>query len=198
MRASRRAEPGSGGNRLRPAVRFFGAMGWCRTLAAVVAVLVVSASSGAHATPTAPVQCESRAPSASYTSAVQRAVASGRDLWGEQLLHARGGPTLAAARRFLAPLGRAVQWYRRPLTPTGSYYVPFSFPFSSRGSTVYALHVADGSEIETRVVGGPSLSVYVGSGGERFGSCTSRRRPAGLAAGYLPILETGYTDANGR
>jgi hypothetical protein len=128
---------------------------------------------------------------------VQRAVASGRDLWGEQLLRAPGGPSLAGAERFLAPLGRAVQWHRRPLTPTGSYYLPLSFPFSSNGSTVYALHVADGSEIESRVVGGPSLSVYVGSGSERFGSCASRQQPARLAAGYLPILETGYTDRDG-
>ena len=75
--------------------------------------------------------------------------------------------------------------------------MPFSFPFSAKGSTVYALHVADGSEIETRVVGGPSLSVYVGSGKERFGACTARREPARLAAGSLPILETGYTDGNG-
>jgi hypothetical protein len=141
--------------------------------------------------------CQLPALTASYRASVQRAAASGRDLWGEQLLRAPGGPTLAAARRFLTPLGRAVQWHRYPLTTSGSYYVPLSFPFTSKGSTVYALHVADGSEIETRVAGGPSLSVFVGSGDERFGSCATRRTPTRLASGYLPILQTGYTDAAG-
>ena len=128
---------------------------------------------------------------------MQRAVASGRDLWGGELLRARGGPTYAAARRFLTPLTQGMQWQGRPLTSSGAYYVPLSFPFTSYGSTVFALHVADGSEIVTRHVGGPSLSVYVGSGSERYGSCTSRLQPARLAEGDLPILQTSYTDAAG-
>ena len=86
---------------------------------------------------------------------------------------------------------------RTTLTTSGAYYLPFSFPFTSYGSTVYALHVADGSEIVTRRVGGPSLAIYVGNGKERYGSCVSRLRPAGLAEGYLPILQTAYTDAAG-
>jgi len=90
-----------------------------------------------------------------------------------------------------------MQWQGRPLTSSGTYYVPLSFPFTSYGSTVFALHVADGSEIVTRRVGGPSLSVYVGSGSERYGSCTARLRPARLAEGSLPVLQTSYTDAAG-
>jgi len=90
-----------------------------------------------------------------------------------------------------------MQWQGRPLTSSGSYYIPLSFPFTSYGSTVFALHVADGSEIVTRRVGGPSLSVYVGSGSERYGSCLPRLRPARLAQGSLPILQTSYTDAAG-
>ena len=91
-----------------------------------------------------------------------------------------------------------MQWQGRPLTTSGSYYVPFSFPFTSYGSTVFALHVADGSEIVTRRVGGPSLTIYVGAGGtDRYGSCSARLRPARLAQGYLPILQTGYADAAG-
>ena len=90
-----------------------------------------------------------------------------------------------------------MQWQGRPLTSSGSYYVPLSFPFTSYGSTVFALHVADGSEIVTRRVGGPSFSVYVGSGSERYGSCSARLRPAQLAEGYLPVLQTSYTDAKG-
>ena len=85
----------------------------------------------------------------------------------------------------------------RPLTPSGFYYVPLSFSWSNYGSTVFALHVADGSEVMTRRVGGPGVEIWVGNGGERYGSCVSRLRPARLADGHLPILETSYTDANG-
>ncbi len=170
---------------------------WPRNLAATAVALAVLASSAGPSRSTRTRPCEIRASSADHTASVRRAVASKRDLWGERLLHTPGGPTYAAARTLLAPLDRAVGWYRQPLTPSGFYYMPFSFPFTSNGSTVYALHVADGSELDTRVVGGPSLSVYVGSGGERFGSCTTRRQPARLVAGNLPILRTGYTDENG-
>ena len=104
---------------------------------------------------------------------------------------------LAGAQRFLTPLLYATQRQQRPLTPSGFYYVPLSFGFSSYGPAVFALHVADGSEIITRHVGGPSLSVYVGNGTERYGSCTERLRPAQLAEGYLPIAATSYVDANG-
>src|SRR5581483_6480542 len=164
-------------------------------VATFVAVLALAAATG-RARP-ASSSCALRLPTSAYTGSVEQAVASNGDLWGSQLLHARGGPTYAAARRYLAPLTQAVQWGRRPLTSSGSYYLPLSFPFTPYGSTVFALHVADGSEIVTRRVGGPSLSVYVGSGRELYGSCAARLRPARLAAGYLPILQTGYTDAAG-
>src|SRR5947208_201862 len=105
-----------------------------------------------------------RAATSAYTESVRQAVASGRDLWGGELLRAPGGPTYEAARRLLTPLTQAVEWHGRPLTASGSYYLPLSFPFTPYGSTVFALHVADGSEIVTRRFDGPSLSVYVGSG----------------------------------
>jgi hypothetical protein len=171
-----------------------------RLLGAIIATVgaaLVASLPAAIARSVAPLACAAPPVSASYTASVQRAVASGRDLWGEQLLRVPGGPTLAAARSFLTPLSRAVQWYRQPLTSSGSYYLPFSFPFTSHGSTVFALHVADGSEIETRTAGGPSVAVFVGSGSERYGSCAARLQPARLADRSLPILETAYTDANG-
>ena len=62
---------------------------------------------------------------------------------------------------------------------------------------MFALHVADGSELITRRVGGPSLTVDVGNGSERYGSCSARLKPAHLAEGYLPVLQTGYVDAAG-
>ena len=149
------------------------------------------------ARPAAP-SCAPRQVSSAYAASIDDAVASGRDLWGGELLRASGGPTYQAARRYLAPLTQALQWGRRPLTASGSYYVPLSYPFTSYGSPMYALHVADGSEIVTRRVGGPSLQVFVGGAGkERYGSCLPRLRPARLAQGHLPILQTAYEDAGG-
>jgi hypothetical protein len=164
---------------------------------AAVAVLALGAFVG-RARPAGTAACAPRTASASYASSVQAAVGSGKDVWGGQLLRARGGPTYAAARTFLTPLTRALQWHGRTLTTSGSYYVPFSFPFTSYGSTVFALHVADGSEIITRHIGGASLGIYVGgAGSERYGSCPSRLQPAHLAEGYLPVLQTSYVDAAG-
>jgi hypothetical protein len=162
---------------------------------AAAVVLGVTASSGRAGR--ADVSCAPAEAPPGYTASVARAVASNRDVWGEALLRAPGGPTLAAASRRLAPLTQGLQWEGRPLTASGVYYLPFSFPFTSHGSTVFALHAADGSQIFTRRFDGPSLTVDVGSGSERYGSCSARLRPARLADGWLPILDTAYTDANG-
>jgi hypothetical protein len=171
-----------------------------RTLAPLAAALVVTVTAGAaqNAAPAAAAStCGPRWATEAYTGSVRQAIDSGRDLWGERLLAARGGPTYEAAQRYLTPLLHAVQRQQRPLTPSGFYYVPLSFPFTSYGSTVFALHVADGSEIITRHVGGPSLAVYVGKGNERYGSCEARLQPARLADGHLPIVQTTYVDAAG-
>ncbi|MFN2627293.1 MAG: hypothetical protein ABR569_01495 [Gaiellaceae bacterium] len=168
-----------------------------RYAAAAVALLALGATTG-RARPAVGVSpCAPRMVASAYASSVGQAVRSGRDVWGARLLRARGGPTYAAARRFLTPLTRAVQWQGRPLTASGSYYMAFSYPFTPYGSTAFALHVADGSEIITRRVGGPSLQIYVGEGTERYGSCPDRLQPVRLANGYLPILQTSYTDSRG-
>src|ERR1700709_1126252 len=137
-------------------------------VAAVVAALLVIVALGNHgrARAAGAPACALRQATAAYTSFVQRAVSSGPDLWGNVLLHKPGGPTYADARSYLTPLTQAMQWEGRPLTTSGSYYLPLSFPFTPYGSTVFALHVADGSQIITRHVGGASLAVYVGSGSE--------------------------------
>ena len=58
--------------------------------------------------------------------------------------------------------------------------------------------MADGSQIVSEFVRGPSLSIGVGvRRKERYGSCLSRLVPPHLDAGYLPILETSYVDADG-
>jgi hypothetical protein len=169
------------------------------TYVSVVAALFVGVAVGsdgqAHAR--AALSCSPRLATAAYTSFVQQAVSSGRDRWGEALLRRPGGPTYAAARTFLTPLTKGMQWAGRPLTTSGSYYVPLSFPFTPYGSTVFALHVADGSEIVTRRIDGPSLSLFVGDGRELYGSCTARLQAPRLADSYLPILQTSYVDARG-
>jgi hypothetical protein len=168
-------------------------------VASVVASLLVLVAVGNHgrAHAAAAPACAPRFATAAYSSFVQRAVSSGRDLWGEVLLRKPAGPTYAAARTYLTPLTQGMQWAGRPLTASGSYYLPLSFPFTPYGSTVFALHVADGSEIITRRVGGASLSVYVGSGSELYGSCAARLQAPHLAKGYLPVLQTAYADARG-
>jgi hypothetical protein len=163
---------------------------------AVVAVLCAQARPVGRAA--AAVSCGPRAATPAYTSSVEQAVASKRDLWGGRLLRLPAGPTYASARGLLTPLTQGMQWEGRALTASGSYYVPLSFPFTSYGSTVFALHVADGSEIITRRIGGPSLEIYVGHYGiDRYGSCAARLQPAHLAEGHLPILQTAYEDGSG-
>ena len=164
-------------------------------IAGVAGALALVAATAARPTT---ASCAPREVSSAYATSLEDAVAAGRDLWGGELLREPGGPTYDAARRYLAPLTRALQWGRRPLTASGSYYVPLSYPFTSYGSPMYALHVADGSEIITRRVGGPSLQIFVGGAGkERYGSCGARLRPARLAQGHLPILQTAYEDGGG-
>jgi hypothetical protein len=167
-----------------------------RYLAVALALLVLTVFAANGRTASVSTCAPNRA-TAEYAGFVQRAVDSGRDLWGHELLTARGGPTLQAAEGRLAPLLLGVQRRLRRLTSSGFYYVPLSFSWSNYGSTVFALHVADGSEVITRRVGGPALQIWVGNGGERYGSCVARLQPARLAEGHLPILDTSYTDANG-
>ena len=162
-------------------------------LAAVVALAVCA--SAVHAASRS--VCPLRSATPAYSASVEHAAASRTDLWGGQLLRERGGPTFAAVRHKLTPLTEALQWHARTLTPSGSYYLPFSFDFTPNGDAVYALHVADGSEIVTRHIGGPSLSLYVGEGKELYGSCASRLTAAKLAEGWLPILQTSYVDSFG-
>src|SRR5581483_7784916 len=127
-----------------------------------------------------------------------RALASGRDVWGERLLSARGGPTYARAARILPPLFYAAARGGRRLTGSGVYYLPFALPLSVGGARGFGLHVADGSQVFVRRAGGPSLTVSVGAAGrERFGSCPRRLGEPELANGYLPMLQVAYRDAAG-
>jgi hypothetical protein len=136
--------------------------------------------------------------SRAYMPRVARVLGAGKDVWGERLLSAPAGPTLAAASRFLPPLLYAAGHGGQPLTASGVYYLPLTLPAGVGGERGFGLHVGDGSQIIVRRVGGPSLFVGVGRGGtERFGSCLARLETPGLRAGYLPILEDAYRDRAG-
>src|SRR5690348_13139421 len=62
-------------------------------------------------------------PSAAYIESVNRALSAKIDLWGEQLLHAPDGPTLADARAYLHPLWHQFRWY----SESEVYYLPFGW-----------------------------------------------------------------------
>jgi hypothetical protein len=154
---------------------------------ALVAGLLIGATP-AHAASS----CATGGASPAYAAKIERVLRSGRDVWGESLLRAPGGPTYAGARRFLPPLLLARGPGGKPLTASGVYYLPFG------QSSAVDLHVADGSQVIARRVGGRTLTVWVGAGGnERYGSCLARLAQPQLAGGWLPILETRYTDASG-
>ena len=159
---------------------------------AALAVVII-----APATHRAAFLCGDPGAGAAYARGVTAALASGRDLWGEKLLAAPGGPTLAGVRRLLPPLLYARGPHGQRLTASGVYYLPFAAPPGPAGTSVVQLHVADGSEIVAGDVGGRSLTVFVGDGTERYGSCLGRLVPARLKDGWLPVLETEYEDAEG-
>ena len=163
-------------------------------LAVCVLTLAPALVTAAHAAGAAPC---TRAVTPGYTSWVHRALSAKRDLWGSALIARQNGPTYEAVRRLLKPLLFA-RTKGGTLTTSGVYYLPFAQPLGVKGAQMVALHVADGSEILSQTAKGPSLKVFVGEDGrERYGSCLRRLRPAHLASGYLPILETQYRDAGG-
>jgi hypothetical protein len=146
----------------------------------------------AHAGKCAPARA-----GAGYSAAVMRALRAREDVWGNALLRSPAGPTFAGVRRRLEPLflARAARGAR--MTASGAYYLPFAQPPGAGGAGSVALHVADGSQVLAQRVDGRALTVFVGRGGERYGSCLARLAPARLAEGYLPILQTRYVDAAG-
>ena len=167
-------------------------------LVAALACAVVAV--GGQARREARSSCPSPQLDPAYVASVNAALASRQDIWGDQLLRTPGGPTYAAARRYLHPLmlvGPPAGKNPHRLTDSGVYYLAFGRPEGDGGADHVDLHVADGSQIVSRFVRGPSLTVGVGAAGERYGSCLTRLHPAELAGGYLPILRTSYVGANG-
>ena len=149
---------------------------------------------GGHATP----PCHERTQTPGHARRVARALSARQDVWGNQLLESRAGPTYDSVRRYLPPLSLARAPGGRPLTESGVHYLAFGRPAGPQGSGSVPLHVADGSQIVSRRWQGRTLTVGVARGGrERYGSCRSRLEPPRLAGGYLPILQTAYADAAG-
>lgn len=173
----------------------------------LVAILLVMAVapwriSFAQATPDHPK------PSTAYIDRVNRALAAQDDLWGEELLHAPQGPTLAGSLSFLHPLWHQSRWY----STSEVYYLPFGMEDDLAGGRDFALHYADGSEIVTRRAelppaampasappsAGQRITFFVGpQGKERYGRSLFRLTTPQLSDGYLPILITRYRDASG-
>src|SRR4051794_30168677 len=124
-------------------------------LAAVVVGTVAAAGGQARRVEVA--SCPPLPHDYAYDSAVQAALSSRSDLWGNQLLNTPGGPTYAAARRFLHPLmlvGPPAGNNPHPLTGSGIYSLAFGRPDDNPGARFVDLHVADGSQIVSRRVRG--------------------------------------------
>src|SRR5262245_29125148 len=159
-----------------------------RALALTATVLIAGVGGAAGAAGGVGTHCGAAA-GTSDIRRLERLLSARRDVLGERLLAMRGGPSLAAAQHLLPPLLYAVGHGGKALTSSGVYYLPFTLPVSVGGPRGFGLHVADGSEILVRRVGGPHLDVGVGAGGrERYGSCLSRLQVPHLADGYLPVL----------
>ena len=189
----RRFRPG------RPAVGRCGIVtGACALLLGAVVAVSAGSITRLAADPTPATICPQSRGGGAAARRTSGALASRRDVLGERLLAAPGGPSLAAARALLPPLFNARGPHQSKLTHSGAYYLAFSEPVGPQGAGAVALHLADGSQILAQRVGGSSLSVGVGAAGlEPFGSCRARLATPALADGYLPILETRYRDAAG-
>ena len=174
------------------------ARSWLRLAALGLVVVLGGAAAAAAGDARSGPQCTPIPSDPAYADSVAQALQQRRDAWGDQLLAAPGGPTYDAVRARLHPLflvGRPAGLKPKRLTDSGVYYLAFGLPGGPDGTGHVQLHVADGSQIVSQRVDGPKLTVS--TAGERYGSCRSRLETPSLANGYLPVLETAYTDAAG-
>ena len=167
----------------------------------LLAALVGGLAASGQARRTAQASCPPQQVDAAYAARVNAALAAKQDVWGNELLHAAGGPSYRRAQSYLHPLmlvGPPSGDSPNRLTDSGIYYLAFGRPRARGGWRSINLHVADGSQIVSQYAKRARLSVDVGPAGyERYGSCLARLALPTLAAGYLPILRTRYIDASG-
>lgn len=129
-----------------------------------------------------------------YVQALNEALASNTDLFGEQVLARPEGPTFDNVKDFLIPL----KLVGTRLTESGVYYIPFGRPNNLSGFGPAALHVGDGSQIISQVSTGAKTTILVGeTGQERYGYAEARLAQEYLDGGYYPVLVNEYTDASG-
>jgi hypothetical protein len=167
----------------------------------LVVVFAATAAAGGQARVGGDASCAPLQNDPSYVEHVNAALAAKHDVWGNELLRARGGPSYAGVRAYLHPLmlvGPPAGDSPNRLTDSGIYYLALGRPTARHQFRSVDLHVADGSQIVSGFVKRARLSVDVGPAGyELFGSCLARLAPPQLANGYLPILRTRYVDASG-
>jgi hypothetical protein len=174
---------------------------WTRLGLAAVVVTLAGSASAVAGKGRAVSACQGPKTDAAYKKAVLGALAAKQDVWGDALLRSPEGPTYEGVRRLLHPLmlvGRPAGLRPTQLTASGVYYLAFGQPRGPSGTSAVQLHVADGSQIVSRMANGPRLTVRVGARGrERFGTCLARLATPRLDRGFLPILETSYVDSKG-
>jgi hypothetical protein len=169
-------------------------------LVLTTSALAVSTAASAGARIGAVPSCPPQQVNAGYKEVVNAALAAKQDVWGNGLMRS-GGPSYEGVRQYLHPLmlvGPPQGVAPNRLTDSGVYYLAFGQPSGSDGAHSLDLHVADGSQIVSEFVRGPSLTVGVGvRQKEHYGSCLARLATPRLDGGYLPILETSYVGADG-
>jgi len=188
-----------GAGRLRPAKAR--APSWAGLGLAVLAVASSGAASALAGGGRSVSACAALHSESTYDAGVFNALAAREDVWGDELLHSPEGPTYQGVHDRLHPLmlvGKPAGLKPTRLTDSGIYYLAFGQPSGAGGAAAVDLHVADGSQVVSKLANGPRLTVSVGArGAERYGSCLARLETPRLADGYLPILDTSYVDADG-
>ena len=161
-------------------------------------LVAVAGSSLPGRAQTAPGACPARSLDRAYLQRVDYALRAKEDVLGNGLLAAPGGPTYESVRRELTPVLFAGAPKQSLATESGVHYVALGLPDGAHGAAAVALHVADGSQILSNDVGGSRLAIGVAARGtERYGACLTRLSVSRLAGGWLPILDTRYTDSAG-
>ena len=107
----------------------------------------------------------------------------------EERADVRGREPLPAA----APLRGGPR--RHAADASGVYYLPFTLPLSVGGARGFGLHVADGSEIIVRRVGGPSLTIVRRAAVATSGTAPASRGCDAAPRGRLPADPPGRVHA---